>query len=70
MPPNPPAATAPESKPVTAPKSKAAPVPFVCENDVRDALRENRKIVVGRKTIITPAARELGDSRKVFETGE
>ena len=35
------------------------PVAFVCEADVRTAIRENRKITVGPKTIITPSARDL-----------
>jgi len=34
-------------------------VEFVCEADVRDAIRENRKIPIGPKTIVTPAARDL-----------
>jgi hypothetical protein len=34
-------------------------VDFVCEADVRAAIRENRKIYIGLKTIITPSAREL-----------
>jgi hypothetical protein len=33
---------------------------------VRRAIREGRKIPVGAKTIITPAARELGEAREVF----
>jgi hypothetical protein len=44
----------------------AAPVPFVCEDDVRVAVREGRKILVGDKTIITPAARDAGEAAKVF----
>jgi hypothetical protein len=35
------------------------PVSFVCEEDVRAAIRENRKIPIGPKTIITPSARDL-----------
>jgi hypothetical protein len=34
-------------------------VDFVCEADVRDAMRAGRKILIGRKTIVTPAARDL-----------
>jgi hypothetical protein len=34
-------------------------VDFVCENDVREAIAESRKIFIGPKTIVTPAAREL-----------
>jgi ethanolamine utilization cobalamin adenosyltransferase len=41
-------------------------VDFVCEEDVRAALTAGRKLVVGEKTIITPAARDLGESSKVF----
>ena len=39
---------------------------FVCEEDVRLAVTAGRKLVVGEKTIITPSARELGESTKVF----
>ena len=41
------------------PETAPQPVDFVCEADVRAALRENRKIYVGPKTIITPSARDL-----------
>jgi ethanolamine utilization cobalamin adenosyltransferase len=34
-------------------------VDFVCEDDVRAALREKRKIYIGPKTIVTPSARDL-----------
>jgi len=34
-------------------------VDFVCEADVRQAIKENRKIYIGQKTIVTPAARDL-----------
>jgi acetaldehyde dehydrogenase (acetylating) len=43
-----------------------APVPFVCEEDVRVALAEGRQIVIGERTIVTPAARDLGEARRVF----
>jgi hypothetical protein len=33
-------------------------VDFVCEADVRQAMKENRKIYVGPKTIVTPSARD------------
>jgi acetaldehyde dehydrogenase (acetylating) len=42
------------------------PVGFVCEDDVRAALKAGRKVVVNEKTIITPSARDLGESQKVF----
>ncbi len=44
----------------------ARPEEFVCEDDVRAAIRSGRKLVVGEKTIVTPAARELGDEKRVF----
>jgi hypothetical protein len=34
-------------------------VEFVCEADVRDAIKEQRKIFIGPKTIVTPSARDL-----------
>ncbi|HUI56553.1 MAG TPA: hypothetical protein VLY04_16370 [Bryobacteraceae bacterium] len=48
----------------TAPPTAAAPPPpkpvdFVCEDDVRAAIREHRKIYIGPKTIVTPSARDL-----------
>jgi acetaldehyde dehydrogenase (acetylating) len=43
-----------------------APAEFVCEDDVRAALKAGRKLVVDEKTIITPAARDLGEPGKVF----
>jgi acetaldehyde dehydrogenase (acetylating) len=44
----------------------AAPVAFVCEDDVRQAIREGTTIVLGEKTIVTPAARDLGMAHNVF----
>jgi acetaldehyde dehydrogenase (acetylating) len=42
------------------------PAEFVAEADVREAIAQKRKIVLGEKTIVTPAARDLGDEHKVF----
>lgn len=39
---------------------------FVCEEDVRQAVRHARKITIGERTIVTPAARDLGEQHKVF----
>lgn len=39
---------------------------FVCEDDIRAALRKNEKIYVNSKTIITPAARDLGTEKAVL----
>jgi acetaldehyde dehydrogenase (acetylating) len=58
--------------PVTpaAPELNTAPalqsVPFVSENDVRQAITRNEKIVIGRKTIVTPSARDLGLEHDTF----
>ena len=43
----------------SVPQAAPQPVDFVCEADVRAALRENRKIYVGPRTIVTPSARDL-----------
>jgi ethanolamine utilization cobalamin adenosyltransferase len=42
------------------------PVAFVCEEDVRVAIDSKSHIVLGRKTIVTPSARELGEAHDVF----
>jgi hypothetical protein len=39
---------------------------FVCEEDVKRAIAAREKIYINQKTIITPAARELGEEREVF----
>jgi acetaldehyde dehydrogenase (acetylating) len=51
-------------------KKEAKPVPFVCEDDVRTAMLSNAKITIGKKTIITPSARDLGESNDVFVIAE
>ena len=59
---------APSPAPATDPGDAAprTPVPFVCEDDVRAAIRESRQIVIGERTIVTPAARDLADTHGVF----
>jgi acetaldehyde dehydrogenase (acetylating) len=47
-------------------KKEPRPVGFVCEEDVRTAILANAKITVGKKTIITPSARDLADANDVF----
>ncbi len=49
-----------------APTGQAAPADFVCEEDVRAALKERRQILVGERTIITPSARDLAAAHRVF----
>jgi acetaldehyde dehydrogenase (acetylating) len=46
------------------------PAAFVCEEDVRQAARAGRKILIGDRTIVTPAARDAGESQRVFEYAE
>jgi acetaldehyde dehydrogenase (acetylating) len=53
-----------------APAPAPAPVPttvdFVCEDDVRQAIRESRKIFIGPKTIVTPSARDLAGPHEIL----
>jgi acetaldehyde dehydrogenase (acetylating) len=42
------------------------PADFVCEDDVRQAMRQGRKIVIGERSIVTPAARDLGEQHRLF----
>jgi hypothetical protein len=41
-------------------------VDFVCEADVRQAIKENRKIYVTPRAIITPAARDLAEPNAIL----
>jgi acetaldehyde dehydrogenase (acetylating) len=47
-------------------QAEGAPADFICEDDVRTAVRAGRKLLIGEKTIVTPAARDLGEAEKVF----
>jgi acetaldehyde dehydrogenase (acetylating) len=75
--------SAPPSKP-PAQRSAAAPsngatqaasgngrkaVDFVSEDDVRRAIQKGEKIYINSKTIITPAARDMGEPAEVFAKG-
>jgi acetaldehyde dehydrogenase (acetylating) len=64
------AARQPVNAPVPAAPAPAPPVEkaaeFVCEDDVRQAMRQGRKIVIGDRSIVTPAARDLGNQHKLF----
>jgi acetaldehyde dehydrogenase (acetylating) len=42
------------------------PAEFVCEDDVKQAMRQGRKITIGERTIVTPAARDLGEQQRLF----
>jgi acetaldehyde dehydrogenase (acetylating) len=57
--------------PETPSIAPAAPVAetaaaFVCEDDVRAAIKEGRQILIGERTIITPSARDAGEAARVF----
>jgi acetaldehyde dehydrogenase (acetylating) len=58
------APSAPAAPP--APSAPEAPWSFVCEDDVRNAVKAGTKIVIGEKTIVTPAARDAGEAAKIF----
>ena len=59
---------APAGPDVAAPPNSSATsaVEFVCEEDVRQAVRHGRKILVSERTIVTPAARDLAEMHRVF----
>ncbi len=58
----PPATASPEPpRPQTA-----AAVAFVCEEDVRAALKAGTTISISDRTIVTPSARELGDAHRLL----
>jgi acetaldehyde dehydrogenase (acetylating) len=56
----------PSPPPARERPAPAGPAEFICEDDVRAAVRAGRKLLVGERTIITPAARDLGDAEHVF----
>jgi acyl-CoA reductase-like NAD-dependent aldehyde dehydrogenase len=63
-----PAAAVPYAAKKSEPPAKAAIEiqVFVSENDVRRAMTRSEKIFIGRKTILTPSARDLGLEHEVF----
>ena len=63
--PAPPLSSYKELQPATS-----SPAAFVCEDDVRAAILSKSQIVLGRKTIVTPSARELGEAHDVFVTAD
>ena len=54
--------------PATSAPVRQAIAEFVCEDDVRQALRAGERILIGERTIVTPSARDLGESQNVFQT--
>jgi acetaldehyde dehydrogenase (acetylating) len=61
----PPAAT--PASPAPGPTPPVAALSFVCEDDVRAAAREGRRIRLAPKAIVTPAARDAGDALGIFD---
>jgi acetaldehyde dehydrogenase (acetylating) len=49
-----------------APGTPERPAEFVCEEDVRRAVLSGQKILLDSRTIVTPAARDLGEEKRVF----
>ena len=48
------------------PQPPAVAEKFVCEDDVRLAIKEGRRILIGERTIVTPSARDSGEAAGIF----
>jgi acetaldehyde dehydrogenase (acetylating) len=59
-------ASAPKTPSPAAATNGRRAVDFVCEDDVRRAIQKGEKIYTNARTIITPAARDMGDAAEVF----
>jgi acetaldehyde dehydrogenase (acetylating) len=55
-----------EGHPTASTAATEKPAEFVCEDDVRQAIRQGRKITIGDRSIVTPAARDLGEQHRLF----
>ena len=53
-------------EPVRLAGAARTPLDFVCEEDVRLAIKAGTKLLVSERAIITPAARELGEQHRLF----
>ena len=51
---------------LVTPPPPEKPAEFVCEDDVRQAVRASRRILLDDRSIVTPAARDLGEQHQVF----
>lgn len=62
----------PMAEAAAAADKAASPPPavadFVCEEDVKQAIKLNRKILVGERTIVTPSARDMAEAHKIFQS--
>ncbi|MDQ3474584.1 MAG: hypothetical protein M3447_12695, partial [Acidobacteriota bacterium] len=56
-------------RPSTAATNGRSVVDFVSEDDVRRAIQKGEKIYINAKTIITPAARDIGEPAEIFAKG-
>ena len=56
----------PEQRAATASANGHKTVDFVSEDDVRRAIQKGEKIYITAKTIITPAARDIGEPAEIF----
>jgi acetaldehyde dehydrogenase (acetylating) len=71
-PPTAPAADPPDAAHVRSPETPNAPVPaqtpldFVCEEDVRRAIRAGHRLLISERAIVTPAARDLDEGHRVL----
>jgi acetaldehyde dehydrogenase (acetylating) len=65
-PPTPPPLVEPPARTPQIAESNGHVSDFVCEGDVKRAINSGQKIYVNSKTIITPAARDLGEEHEVF----
>ena len=61
-----PSSPLPSAAPITT--TTPTPLDFVCEDDVRAAIRAGRQIVISERAIVTPAARELAEAHRVLTT--
>lgn len=56
--------------PPAPPAPKVEIADFVCEADVREAIAKKRKIFIGKKTIVTPAARDAAAAEEILVMAE
>ena len=56
----------PAPPPAAASANGNKTVDFVSEDDVKRAIQKGEKIYINAKTIITPAARDIGEPAEVF----
>jgi hypothetical protein len=52
----------------TPPAQHTPPLDFVCEDDVRRAVREGRTLRLSARAIVTPAARDAAAGHDIFVT--